>query len=121
MQVIVTINDSARMGAHGIVFRPGAEERPRPHRWVSASGDHASIVESLMKSARRDMNLTASEEVEIDALIREQTPADDAPLSKTEDETRHFPCQGFTLSITTRSDERVEMVHRETDALLGAS
>ena len=121
MQVIVTINDSTALGAHGVVFRPGGAERPRPHRWVSASGDHASVVESLMKSARRDMNLTASEDAEIETLVRTWTPGDDYPLPKDEDQTRTFPCGGFTLTITARSDERVAMVGRETDALLGIS
>ena len=102
MQVIITISGS---------------ERPRQNKWVSATGDYASVTRDLMRHARRDMNLSPEEDAEIEALVRSWTPGDDFPLPKDEDHERLFRCDTFSLMITSRSPERIAMIAREIDEL----
>ena len=102
MQVIIAISGS---------------ERPRQNKWVSATGDYATVTRDLMRHARRDMNLSPEEDAEIEALVLTWTPSNDFPLPKDEDHERLFRCDTFSLMMTSRSEERIEMISREIDQL----
>lgn len=102
MQVIIAITQSAR---------------PRQNSWVSATGDYKAVTADLMRHARRDMNLSVAEDAEISALVQSWTPSDGYPLPSDEDHVRMFPCEGFTLTITARSPERIEMIAKEVEQL----
>lgn len=103
-----------------VIISIAGSDRPRQNKWVSATGNYAEVTRDLMRHARRDMNLSPEEDAEIEALVLTWTPSDGFPLPKDEDHTRMFRCNGFSIVMTSRSEERMEMITQEINQLFAA-